>query len=358
MVRLKVGFDVLAVCAVMQGCAATSTVAYVANGDSQEVSVLSLDRSSGAVRPLQTLAVGGMVMPLATSPDRRTLYAALRSEPLSVVSLRIDPVAGTLAPIGRAELPDSMANIATDRTGRWLFAASYGGHKVSVSPIGADGIAGAPTQVLATGPNAHAAVPSPDNRFLFVTCLGADQVMQFRFDAASGRLAPNTPPTMAARPKAGPRHLVFHPNGRWAYLLNELDAGVDLLDYDAANGTLALRKTWPTLPPGFAGKPWAADLHLRPDGRFLYTSERTSSTLATWAVDAASGELSLLGHVATETQPRGFQIDPSGRWLLAVGQLSNALSIYAIDAAGGTLRRQGSMPLGKNPNWVEIVDLP
>ena len=342
---------------VMQGCASTATVAYVANADSREISVLSLNRSSGEVKTLQTIAVGGTVMPLAVSPDRRFLYASLRSEPFSVASFGIDRSTGLLTPQGRAALPANMANIATDRTGRWLFAASYGGHRLSVSPIGPDGAVGAATQVLPTGQNAHAAVISPDNRFLFVTNLGSDQVMQFRFDAASGKVTANTPAAMPARAKAGPRHLVFHPSGRFAYLLNELDAGVDLLGYDATQGTLSPRKTWPTLPSGFSGKPWAADLHLTPDGRFLYTSERTSSTLAMWAVNATSGELTLIGHVATEKQPRGFQIDPSGRWLLAVGQVSHALSAYRIDPDSGKLSLQSTLPLGKNPNWVEIIDL-
>jgi len=342
----------------MQGCATPLTVAYVSNADSREISVLQLDRADGRVQVLQTVAVTGTVMPLAVSPDKRFLYAALRSEPYAVASFAIDRASGKLAPIGTAPLPDSMANIATDRSGRWLFAASYGGHKASVGPIGGDGVAAAATQVLATGKNAHAAVRDASGRFVFITNLGSDQVLQFRFDDARGQLTPNTPPALMTRAGAGPRHLVFHPDGRHAYLLNELDAGVDLLGVDPERGTLTLLKTWPTPPPGFSGKPWAADLHLTPDGRFLYTSERTSNTLAMWAVNAGTGELSLIGHVETEKQPRGFQIDPSGRWLLAVGQLSNGLTVYRIDPASGRLTAQGSTPLGKNPNWVEIIDLP
>ena len=133
---------------------------------------------------------------------------------------------------------------------------------------------------------------------------------------------------------------------------------MDLLGYDAQRGTLEHRKSWPTLPPGFDGKPWAADLHLTRDGRFLYTSERNSSTLAMWAVDAASGELTLIGHQPTEQQPRGFQIDPAGRWLLAAGQLSNSVTAYRIDTGTGRLTPRARLPVGKNPNWVEIVDLP
>jgi 6-phosphogluconolactonase len=342
----------------MQGCATPTSVAYVANADSRDISVLKLDRNTGALQVVQTLDVGGTVMPLALSPGKRVLYAALRSEPFSVASFAVDARTGTLTRIGTAPLPDSMANIVTDRTGRWLFAASYGGHKMSVSPIGADGVAGPAVTVLPTGKNAHAAIIDPANRNLFVTNLGSDQVLQFSFDAASGKLTPNNPPAFATRAGAGPRHLVLHPGGRHAYLLHELDATVDLLAYDAQHGTLSLLKTWNTLPAGFAGKPWAADLHLTPDGRFLYTSERNSNTLAMWAVDAASGELKLIGHQPTEKQPRGFQIDPSGTWLLAVGQLSNGVTAYRIDKASGKLAPQPSMQLGKNPNWVEIIDLP
>jgi 6-phosphogluconolactonase len=348
-----------AVCAfafVMQGC--STTMAYVANADSREISVLKLDTVQGSVQAVQTVKVDGTVMPLAISPDKRFLYASLRSKPYSVASFAIDGHTGQLTSIGTTPLPDSMANIATDRSGRWLFAASYDGDKMSVSPIGADGVVGAPSTVLPTGKNAHDAIPDAANKHVFVTNLGSDQVMQFAFDERTGLLTPGSPSTMPTRAGTGPRHLVFHPNGRLAYLLNETGGGVDLLAYDKERGTLTLLKTWSTLPPDFRGKPWAADLHLTPDGRFLYTSERTSSTLAMWAVDASSGELALIGHEPTEKQPRGFQIDPSGRWLLAVGQLSNALSVYRIDSTSGRLMRQASIPMGKNPNWVEIIDLP
>lgn len=341
----------------LQGCATHPATAYVANADSRDITVLRLDRAAGKVETLQTLPVGGTVMPMALSPDKRFLYAALRSEPYSVASFSIDSRTGQLTRIGTAPLPDSMANIMTDRTGRWLFAASYGGNKVSVGPIAGDGVAQPATTVLPTGKNAHAAVIDPSNRHLFVTNLGSDQVLQFRFDAATGQLTPADPPALRTRAGAGPRHLVLHPDGRHAYLLHELDATVDLLAYDSQRGTLALLKTWSTLPASFSGKPWASDLHLTPDGRFLYTAERNSHTLAIWRVDGGNGELTLVGHQPTETQPRGFQIDPSGTWLLAVGQTSHRLTAYRIDPATGQLAPQATMPVGQNPNWVEIVEL-
>ena len=335
-----------------------ATYVYVSNADSREISVLRLDASSNDLLLVQTVPVTGQVMPLAVSPDKKFLYAALRSQPYSVASFRIDAASGRLEPIGVNALPDSMAYVLTDRTGRWLFAASYGGHKMSVSPIGADGVALPATQVLPTGQNAHAVLVDPGNRHVFVSNLGSDAVMQMRFDAATGMLSPNAIPAFNQRPKAGPRHLVMHPDGRHVYLINELDASVDVLTYDAAKGTLSAVQTLSTLPAGFTGKPWAADLHLTPDGRFLYTSERTTNTLATFAVDAATGQLSLRGHTPTERQPRGFNIDPSGRYLVAVGQLSHAVTLYGIDPESGALKPLKNYSLGQNPNWVEIVSLP
>jgi 6-phosphogluconolactonase len=342
----------------LQGCATSSAVAYVSNADSRDISVLKLDRDKGTVQAMQNVDTGGMVMPMSLSPDKRFLYAALRSEPFSIATFAIDPRSGALTRVGTAPLPDSMANIMTDRSGRWLFAASYGGHKISVSPIGADGVVRPAISVLPTGKNAHAAIIDAANKNLLVTNLGSDQVLQFGFDAATGKLTPNDPAAFVTRTGAGPRHLVFHPDGKHAYLLYELDASLDLLAYDAQHGTLKAVKTWSTLPGGFTGKPWAADLHLTPDGKFLYTSERNSNTIAMWKVDAASAEVALIGHQPTEKQPRGFQIDPTGQWLLAVGQASNELTAYRIDTASGKLTPVASLPMGKNPNWVEIVDLP
>lgn len=334
-----------------------STIAYVANADSHDISVLRLDPGTGSAVEVERVGVGGIVMPLAVSPDRHRLYASIRSAPVEVLSFVIDAGDGRLDLLGRSALPASMCWIGTDRSGRFLLSASYGASVVAVSPIGSDGVAGPAQQTVATAPNAHSVQTDPANRFAFATCLGGDVVLGYRFDAASGRLAANDASTRPARRGAGPRHFVFHPAARFVYLLNELDAGIDVLAFDAERGVLTSVQTVDSLPPHFEGEPWAADIHLTPDGRFLYTSERRSSTLAGFAVDPLTGRLTLVGHVPTEAQPRSFAIDPSGRWLLAVGQLSHRLSVSAIDAATGALTKQGECAVGRNPNWVEIVAL-
>jgi 6-phosphogluconolactonase len=347
----------LALGAVASGAAA-ATFVYVSNADSQEISVLQMDRANGELLAVETLNVGGTVMPLAISPDKRVLYAALRSQPFRVVSFAIDPASGRLKKLGEAALADSMANIDVDRSGRWLFAASYGGHKITVNAIDKDGKVGAVQQLIATRPNAHAIHADAANRYVLATSLGGDNLSSWRFDAATGVLSANEPALTTSPPQSGPRHFVWDAAQRRLYLLGELDASLAVYDYDAARGTLREQQRTSALPPGFAGKPWAADLHLAPDGRHLYASERTTSTIAVYEVDPANGWLKALGHVPTEKTPRGFAIDPSGRYLVASGQESHALAVYAIDKTSGALTPLQRYAVGKNPNWVEIVDLP
>jgi len=336
--------------------APAAIVVYVANADSHDIAILALDGDS-PLREIDRFATGGTVMPLAVRPDKRVLYASIRSEPFRVLSLAIDAASGRLEEIGSAPLPASMCWISTDRLGRHLLSASYGASLVAVGPIDDEGVAGEARQVVATEEKAHAIQVDPGNRFAYATCLGGGVVKQMRFDA--GRLEDNAVPAWRARPGAGPRHFVFHPTDPFLFLLNELDATVDVLEIDRATGTLRGISVAHALPAHFAGgAPWAADLHLTPDGRFLYASERRSSTLASFAVDADSGALTPIETVPTESEPRGFAIAPDGRCLIAVGQASHRLSRYAIDAASGKLALIASQPVGRNPNWVEIVELP
>ena len=360
--RLQIAIPLRAVVVAGSLLAATTAMAgtfvYVSNADSQELSVLAFDRSSGRLSPVETVAVGGTVMPLALSPDKRFLYAALRSQPFRVLSFAVDPASGRLKKLGEAPLADSMANIDVDASGKWLFAASYPGHKITVNSIDGNGVVGAIQQLIPTAPNAHAIHADASNRFVLATSLGGDNLSVWRFDAAKGQLSPNDPPIVQTAPKSGARHFVWDKAQKRLYLLNEVDASLDVFAWDAGRGTLRELQRTTTLPEGFTGKPWAADLHLSPDGKQLYASERTSSTIARFKVDAETGKLEAAGSTPTEKTPRGFAIDSSGRFLIAAGQESHSVSVHAIDARTGALGEVTRLPVGKNPNWVEIVDLP
>lgn len=343
--------------------ASAATFVYVGNADSQDISVLEL-KPNGDLFAVETVKVPGPAkpggsLPLAISPEKHRLYAALRNEPYTAVTFDIDAQTGKLKLVGPGPLADSMAYISIDRTGRFLLSASYSGNKVTVNAIGPNGVIAAAQQAVDTQPNAHAIIFDPTNRYVLHTSLGGDVVYQQKFDAKAGKLTPNEPPTVSVKAKGGPRHLVFSPDKKFVYLLNELDAAIYVFPWDARTGTLSKEiQVASALPKGFEGKPWAADIHLTPDGNYLYASERTSSTLAAFRVDPKTGALSSIGAYATEKQPRGFAIDPTGRYLLAVGQLSNSMTSYAIDKKTGALAKLMDMPVGKNPNWVEIVALP
>ena len=182
-----------------------------------------------------------------------------------------------------------MAYIVTDRTGKFLLSASYPGHKITVNPI-ADGVVQAPKQIVPTPPNAHAILPDASNRYVLVPSLGGDTLLQFKFDAATGTLSANEPIGAKVKEKAGPRHFRFTKDEKFVYLLNELDATIYVLPYDAKTGVAGKElQVISALPDGFNGKPWAADIQLTPDGAWLYASERTSSTLAGFKVDGATG---------------------------------------------------------------------
>ncbi len=344
--------------------ATPQTVVYVSNAGSKEIFVFAMDRDSGDLTPIERVAVPGTgkpsptSIPMAVTPDRRFLYAALRSEPFPASSFAIDRTSGRLTHLGGASLPDSMAYIVTDRTGRFLLSASYPGAKLAINPIDGSGRVGErPTQLLSTQPKAHCVVVDASNRYVYCTNLGGDIIMQMRFDAGYGTVSPNQPASIATRPNAGPRHLAFHPNGRFLYLLNETDATLGTYAVDPENGSLAELHTVPTLPPDFTGKPSAADLHVTPDGRFIYASERTTSTIKGFRIDPERGTFSRCGRWPTETTPRGFAIDPRSRFLLAAGLSSNAMTVCAIDPDNGGLAAIRQYRLGEMPNWIEIVDL-
>jgi 6-phosphogluconolactonase len=314
---------------------------------------------------------------MSVSPDKRYLVAGVRSKPFSAWAYRIDRASGTLKLVGSGPLAESYPYISHDRTGRWLFGASYGGHQVGVNPILQDGKIGKPQQVIPTARNAHSIVADRSNKYVFVPHLGTDQVFMFRFDAQNGRLAANTPPVLQLPQGTGPRHIIISKDNKFAYLLNELTAQVTTLSINPKNGILKSEsvavalppdsKLQPGMPRGAVGTPganqaprdtsndiWASDLHLTPDGKFLYAAERTSATLAAFSVDAATGKLTYLSSTPTEKQPRGFAIDPSGHFLVASGEKSETLSSYAI-ASDGSLKLVGQYPTGKGSNWVEIV---
>jgi len=354
--------------------APAATFVYVSNAEDGNIGAYTLQQD-GTLVPGARVDAGKVVMPMAVSPDKRFLYAAVRSRPYAVLTYAIDRKTGELAKTSGAALAESYPYIAVDKTGTMLLGASYGGHQVGVNAIGKDGKVSDPKQVIPTGRNAHAIVTDQTNRYAYVPHLGTDQIFQFKLDAKTGKLASNTPAVVQLKAGTGPRHIRISADNRFAYLLNELTATVTTLSLDAKTGLLTELDSVSVLPadtklvPGAPRAPiapgqtprdlasdiWASDLHLTPDGRFLYAAERTSSTLGAFSVDKASGKLTYLASTPTEKQPRGFAIDPKGKFMVVSGEKSDTLSVYAIDPSSGALNPLQKAPTGKGSNWVEIV---
>ena len=335
-------------------------LAYVSCAAARAIAVVAVDTAGMAMSLVGTVAVptapgvaadavpGGSI-PLALSPDGRHLYAAERSNPflLASYSLAEDGMPRLAA---TAPLPAGMAYLSTDAAGRRIWAASYPQSLVTEGDVDADGLVrAAPRRTLATLPNAHCVLPNPSGTHLYATSLGGDAILCWRL-SPSGLDEAGEVVTKLQR-GAGPRHLVFGAGGSRLYLLNELDATLVVYSRDAASGQLAHRQALPF--PGAPSPAKSADLHLHPSGRFLYASERATSRLGVFAVDA-EGLLSPVETVPCETTPRGFAITPGGEALLCAGMDADALGLYAIDAASGRLSRRATLTVPAGPNWIEI----
>ena len=330
------------------------------SGESKGIYRFHLDPATGALSPAGEPTESVSPSFLAFHPSRRFLYAVNETgdapnDPSGAVSaFAVDPATGGLTflnqqPSGGA----APCHVTIDKEGRHAIVANYWGGTVEVLPIQADGRLGPPSMVLRhqdrstrpgrpPKPHPHSTNLDAANRFAFVADLGLDEVVAYRFDAKTGRLAPHESGSVRLAAGAGPRHLAFHPDGRQAYVINELDSTITRLAYDAATGAMTVGQTVSTLPPGFQGKNSTAEVVVHPDGTLLFGSNRGHDSIAIFTIDKATGVLTAAGHQPTGGKtPRNFAIDPTGAYLLAANQDSDTIAVFRIDRASGRLAPVG-----------------
>jgi 6-phosphogluconolactonase len=340
---------------------------YVCLQDDDKIAVLAIDTDTGQLTPRAEVRVEGGPSVLAISPDRRMLYVGHRTQP-AISSFRIDRESGGLALQGTVSADHAPTFLATDRTGRYLLSAYYQGGYAAAHALGADGAVGATAlDRQATASGAHAISTDPSNRFAFVPHIarlndnvlepprdnpGPNVIMQFRFDAQTGRLTPNTPFRVEPTERLGPRHYCFHPSLDLVYFSNEQGCSVTAYRFDRATGTLSATQTITTLPQGYTARNTCSQIHLTPAGKFLYVGNRGHNSIAGFAVDPATGHLTAAGQVPTEAVPSAFALDPAGRFVFAAGTASGRLASYRIDDGTGALTPLATYAAGQRPAAV------
>jgi 6-phosphogluconolactonase len=313
---------------------------------------------------------------IASHPNGRFLYATNEYEansppgrPNTISAFAIDPATGQLSFLNNVSAQGAgPCHISIDKTGAVLLVANYGSGSVAALPIGKDGRLGEATASVQhrgssvdparqRGPHAHFIAPSPDNRFALAVDLGIDRVIAYPFDAAKGALDASNPPSASVTAGSGPRHLAFHPNGRYVYVNGEMSSTVSAFAYQARTATLKILQTLSTLPGDFAGTSTTAEVQVDPTGRFLYVSNRGLDSIAVFGIDQKTGLLRAIEQTPTGGKtPRYFTLDPSGAYLLAGNQNSNTVIVYRVDAKSGHLTP--AQTLTDVPEPVCIVFVP
>lgn len=340
---------------------------YVCLQDDDKIAAFAMDADTGQLAPRAEVPVAGGPSVLAISPDRHMLYVGHRTRP-AISSFRIDQGTGGLRLHGTVSQQHAPTFLAPDRTGRYLLCAYYQGGGAAVHPLAADGAVGAPPlDWLATATGAHAIATDPSNRFAFVPHIarlndnvleppknnpGPNVIMQFKFDAQTGRLTPNSPFRVEPAGLVGPRHYCFHPTRDLVYFSNEQGCSVTAYALDRATGTLSAVQTVATLPDGYTARNTCSQIHLTPSGRFIYVGNRGHNSIAGFAVNAATGHLAPAGQVSTEAVPSAFCLDPAGRFLFAAGTASGRLASYRIDGGTGALTPLAVQAVGNRPAAV------
>jgi 6-phosphogluconolactonase len=328
---------------------------YVSVNSEKKIVIYRLDPEKGELVLKGEQDLSGTPGSLCSDRAKGRMYAALR-DINSVASLEIDKETGSLSHLNDTPVADNPVYISTDKKGKFLFFTSYNGNRNAVYPIGKEGVVKDAVQILEARINPHMIRPDASGKYVFVPNKGGDVVQQFIFKGR-GVLQPNNPEAVPAKSGSGPRHFTINPAGNIMYVVNELSCTVVAFHLNRKEGIL----TGPfqevtTKPADHTSYNTCADIHITPDGKFLYASNRGHDSLAGFSVDQHTGKLTPIGWFPTEKEPREFEIDPSGRYVISAGESSGGIALYSINT-DGTLKMLKSYYAGHWPVWVLALEL-
>ncbi len=350
---------------------------YTSKTDSKGIYAYRFDSEKGQLTAIGVAAETTDPSFLAVHPNGKYLYAVNEIGNFNggtsgaVSAFAIDAKTGTLKFLN--QVPTRGAGpcyVSLDKNGEFVLVANYDSGSIASFPVQSDGSLGTtsgfvqhsgsgPDKERQEGPHAHWIGTSPDNRFALAVDLGLDQVIVYGFDSSKGIFTPMLSGFAKVKPGAGPRHLAFHPDGKFAYVLSEVESSVTVFSYQPKTGTLTSLQTISALPKDFSGHKEAAEIAVHPSGKFLYTSNRGHDSIAVFAIDEKKGTLKSLGQVLTGGKtPRHFAIDPTGAYLLAENQESNNIVVFHIDPATGSLTPTGQTIEVPSPVCITFVAVP
>jgi 6-phosphogluconolactonase len=343
---------------------------YTTKTESKGINAFRFDAATGKMTAAHVAAESPDPSFVAVHPNGKYLYAVNEAGKSSTVSaFTIDAANEKLTLLNQLPaLGEDPCYISFDRTGKYLFVANYSSGNIAVFPILADGKLGEHTAVVQNagtlgpnkerqeGPHAHWIEASPDNRLLLVADLGLDEVLLYRFDAATGSVTPNQPAFVRLKAGAGPRHIAFHPNGKFVFVAGEVDSTVTSFSFNAKKGALKQIATLSTLPASYSGRNDVAEIAVHPNGKFLYVSNRGHDSIAVFTIDRSKGTLGFVANVPTGgKEPRHFAIDPIGKFLLAENQFSDNIVAFQIDVRTGKLTPTGEVISVPSPVCLQLV---
>jgi 6-phosphogluconolactonase len=342
------------------------------DGESKGIYRMTLEPATGKLSEPVLAAELDNPSFLAVHPSRQYLYAVNETAGKgAVTAFSLDPENGALAKLNQQSSGgDGPCYLVVDAEGKNVLVANYGGGSVAVLPIENDGsLAPASDLIQHTGkvfdparqgkPHAHSVNLDGANHFAVVADLGLDRLFVYKFAPEEGKLTPNDPPALKLKDRSGPRHFAFHPDGKHAYLINEIDCTVTALNYDPDRGVLTAFQTVPTMPVAVEPRHSTAEVVVHPSGKFLYGSNRGHDSLAVFAINPENGRLTLVEYEPTGGKtPRNFAIDPTGAYLLAENQSSDTIVVFRIDPATGALDPSGQVVAVPSPSCVKFVPIP
>jgi 6-phosphogluconolactonase len=341
---------------------AKSTLLYIAtqNPDGMGITLAEFDSATGALSTPKMAIETRDPAHFTLSSDGKHLYMCNTGTPGGVSAFEVDRKSGALKLLNYKESKGrGPSYVSVDGSGKYVLDANYGGGFVEVYSLAKDGSLdqqtafvqhiGSSVNVRQSKPFAHWFRTDPTNKFGLVADLGMDQVVIYKFDAKTGKLTPNDPPFTKVAGGMGPRHLAFHPNGKWVYGIAEIANEVMAFNWDGAKGTLTQFQSVKTLADGFKDPNTAAEITVRADGKFLYASNRGEDTIVVYAIDARTGELTLKQRTPSRGKvPRYFTFDPTNQWFIVSNQDSGNVAVFSVDASSGELTPKGEpVPLPK-----------